>query len=162
MHRYISIAIMNCQVITTRIVLTLLGTSLYMGNSGTPVIALGHTMKVAYKVWLDNDGKAFGEGPYELLKRIEETGSLHQAAMDMKMSYRKAWYTLNAIEEKLGFALLNRQVGGASGGGSQITEAGRELMKDYEGFRNEVKESLETAYKTYFGKLNKQSGKHKD
>ena len=107
-------------------------------------------MKVAYKVWLDNDGKAFGEGPYQLLKRIDERGSLHQAAMDMKMSYRKAWRTLHAIEGKLGFALLDRQVGGVSGGGSQITDAGRELMKNYEGFRNDVREALESIYKRHF------------
>ena len=54
-------------------------------------------MKLAYKVWLDNEGKAFGEGPYRLLKLVEKTGSLHQAAMEMKMSYRKAWLTLRAI-----------------------------------------------------------------
>jgi molybdate transport system regulatory protein len=107
-------------------------------------------MKVAYKVWLDNDGKAFGEGPYQLMKRIEEKGSLHQAAIDMKMSYRKAWRTLHAIEEKLGFALLDRHVGGVSGGGSQITDAGRELVKNYEGFRNDVREALETIYRKHF------------
>jgi len=112
-------------------------------------------MKVAYKVWLDNDGKAFGEGPYQLLKRIEEKGSLHQAAMDMKMSYRKAWRTLHAIEEKLGFALLDRHVGGVSGGGSQITDAGRELMKNYEGFRNDVREALDAVYKKHFESGNK-------
>ena len=29
-------------------------------------------MKIGYKVWLDNNGKAFGDGPYELLSRVEE------------------------------------------------------------------------------------------
>lgn len=118
-------------------------------------------MKVAYKVWLDNDGKAFGEGPYELLKRIEEMGSLHRAAMDMKMSYRKAWNTLRSIEKKLGFHLIDRQVGGVSGGGSQITDAGRELMKQYEGFRNEVKEALETIYMRHFNLKNQSPGRIK-
>jgi len=114
-------------------------------------------VKVAYKVWLDNDGKAFGEGPYQLLKRIEQKGSLHQAAIDMKMSYRKAWRTLHAIEGKLGFALLDRQVGGTSGGGSQITEAGRELMKNYEAFRGDVKEAMETIYNRHFDQKNSSS-----
>lgn len=108
-------------------------------------------MKVAYKVWLDNNGKVFGEGPYQLLKLIEKTGSLHQAAMDMKMSYRKAWVTLHNIEEKLGFALLERKVGGASGGGSQITPSGFELMEHYEKFREEVKEALNNIYQKHFG-----------
>lgn len=114
-------------------------------------------MRVAYKVWLDNNGKAFGEGPYQLLKRIETTGSLHQAAHEMKMSYRKAWTTLKAIETKLGFPLLERKVGGIAGGGSHITEQGLELMKHYEKFRNEVKESLEMIYQKHFSyKINTQ------
>jgi len=107
-------------------------------------------MKVAYKVWLDNNGKVFGEGPYQLLKLIEKTGSLHKAAMEMKMSYRKAWVTINAIEKKLGFSLLERKVGGASGGGSIITPPGLELMKHYEQFRKEVKKALEIIYHKHF------------
>jgi molybdate transport system regulatory protein len=107
-------------------------------------------MKVAYKVWLDNNGKAFGEGPYQLLKRIRKTGSLHQAAIEMKMSYRKAWVTIHAIEEKLGFSLLERKIGGTSGGGSIITPSGLELMNHYEQFRKEVKKTLEKIYHKHF------------
>lgn len=65
-------------------------------------------MKVTYKVWLDNNGKAFGDGPYELLKRVEKTGSLHQATNQMGMSYSKAWRLIRALEERLGFTLLER------------------------------------------------------
>ncbi len=43
-------------------------------------------MRVAYKVWLDQNGKAFGNGPYELLKKIKKTGSLRKAAGQMNMS----------------------------------------------------------------------------
>ena len=31
-------------------------------------------MKIAYKVWLDNGGKALGEGPYGVFKQIEKAG----------------------------------------------------------------------------------------
>ena len=114
-------------------------------------------MKIAYKVWLDNNGKAFGEGPYQLLKRIETTGSFHQAAIEMKMSNRKAWTTLKAIETKLGFPLLERKVGGLAGGGSHITDPGRQLMKHYEKFCNKVKDTLEKIYQKHFGhEMNKQ------
>ena len=108
-------------------------------------------MRLAYKVWLDNEGKAFGEGPYRLLRLVEKTGSLHQAAMEMKMSYRKAWLTLRAIEERLGFALLERHTGGHSGGGSTITPKGAEFLQAYENFRADVKEALETVYRKHFG-----------
>jgi molybdate transport system regulatory protein len=108
-------------------------------------------MRLAYKVWIDRDGKAFGEGPYRLLKLVEKTGSLNQAAMEMKMSYRKAWLTVRSIEEKLGFSLLERHTGGRAGGGSTITPEGVEFMKHYERFRAEVKEVLESTYLKHFG-----------
>ena len=108
-------------------------------------------MKVAYKIWLDNNGKAFGEGPYELLQRIEDTGSLHQAAKELRISYRKAWLILHRCEEKLGFPLLERRIGGASGGGSRVTPRGRKMMASYQKFRREVEQSLERIYKKHFG-----------
>jgi len=107
-------------------------------------------MKVVYKVWLDNDGKAFGEGPYRLLKLIEKTGSINRAAAEMEMSYRKAWKILKMVEEKLGFELIERKIGGMDGGGSQITEKGKEIMKNYGRFREEVKASLEKLFNKYF------------
>jgi molybdate transport system regulatory protein len=108
-------------------------------------------MKVVYKVWLDNNGKAFGEGPYELMLRIEATGSLHQAAKELKMSYRKAWLILHRCEEKLGFHLLKRTIGGASGGGSRVTPRARKMMASYRKFRREVDQSLERIYRKHFG-----------
>ena len=107
-------------------------------------------MKVGYKVWIDNDGKAFGEGPYQVLKRIEETGSLHKAAIELNMSYRKAWLMIQSIEKRLGFPLLERKVGGVSGGGSSITPEGKKFLKSYEGFRQDVKTVLEKTFKKHF------------
>jgi molybdate transport system regulatory protein len=109
-------------------------------------------MKIAYKVWLDNDGKAFGEGPYRVLKQIEKTGSLHQAAIDLKISYRKAWLIIEIVEKKLGFEFLDRKVGGVSGGGSRITPSGRQFLKKYEKFRTDIEGVLEKTYQKHFGK----------
>jgi molybdate transport system regulatory protein len=107
-------------------------------------------MRIAYKVWLDNNGKAFGEGPYRVLKQIEKTGSLHQAAIDLKISYRKAWLIINSVEEKLGFVFLERKVGGLSGGGSYITPSGKAFLKKYEDFRKELVEVIENTYYKHF------------
>jgi molybdate transport system regulatory protein len=107
-------------------------------------------MKIAYKVWLDNNGKAFGEGPYRVLKQIEKTGSLNQAAIDLKISYRKAWLIINIVEKKLGFDFLERKVGGLSGGGSHITPSGKAFLKKYEDFRKELVEILEYTYQKHF------------
>lgn len=108
------------------------------------------TFKVAYKIWLDCDGKAFGEGPDRLLQRVEATGSLHKAAAEMKMSYRKAWLMLRTMERRLGFTLLERKVGGVSGGGSKLTDEARLFMRRYETFRKEVEESLRQICSKHF------------
>jgi len=107
-------------------------------------------MNVAYKVWLENNGKAFGEGPYRILKQIEKSGSLHQAALDLNISYRKAWDIINKAEKRLGFPFLERKIGGTSGGGSVITPLGKVFLERYERFREEVKIVLEKTYKRHF------------
>jgi molybdate transport system regulatory protein len=110
-------------------------------------------MKISYKVWLDNNGKAFGDGPYELLTRVKKTRSLHQAANQMGMSYSKAWRLIQTLEERLGFSLLERKVGGQSGGGSQVTPMAKDLMEHYEQFQKDVKIALKKIYQKHFGSL---------
>jgi molybdate transport system regulatory protein len=116
-------------------------------------------VKVAFKIWLDNNGKAFGEGPDELLRRVIKTNSLHQAAHQMGMSYSKAWKLIQKMEKRLGFALLDRRVGGLSGGGSRVTPKGKDLMKRYERFEMSAREAIEKAYQRHFGSRKKKKGR---
>ena len=108
-------------------------------------------MKVAFKIWLDHNGKAFGEGPYELLKRVERTNSLHEAAHQMDMSYSKAWKLIQSMEKRLGFSLLDNKVGGLSGGGSQVTSKAKDFMNRYGRFHKDVEKALEKIYLKHFG-----------
>lgn len=108
-------------------------------------------MKMGYKIWLDQNGKAFGNGPYELLKRVERAGSLRKAAGQMKMSYSKAWRLIQLLEGRLGFPLLNKKVGGIYGGGSLLTPEAKDLMDHYEKFQKEVRESLNQIFQKHFG-----------
>jgi molybdate transport system regulatory protein len=117
------------------------------------------TTKVAYKIWLDNNGKAFGDGPYELLRRVEKGISLHRAAHQMGMSYSKAWRLIRTLEERLGFALLVRKVGGQSGGGSNVTSQGKDLMNHYGRFRRDVERGLEKIYQKHFGSVERKGWK---
>ena len=109
-------------------------------------------MKVICKIWLENGGKAFGEGPCELLRRVEKSSSLHQAAGEMGMSYSKAWKLVQTMEKRLGFVLLDRKVGGPSGGGSRVTPRGKDLLKRYERFEREAKKAVEETYRRYFSR----------
>jgi len=117
------------------------------------------TVRVGYKVWLDNDGKAFGDGPYELLKRVDETHSLHRAAKEMGMAYSKAWRLIQTLEERLGFALLEKKTGGLFGGGSQVTPKGKVLMNHYKGFRKDAEKGLEKIYRKHFDDIERKGWK---
>lgn len=107
-------------------------------------------MTVRHEVWLDQDGQAFGKEAAELLRRIEETGSLKGAAAEMKMSLTKAWHMFRDIERALGFMLLKRTVGGASQGGSELTPEGRDLMQRYEALSQDVEQALQEIYVKHF------------
>jgi molybdate transport system regulatory protein len=93
----------------------------------------------------------FGPGTHELLQHVGATGSLHQAAKLMGMSYTKAWHLLRETEEHLGWALVERHVGGASGGGTSLTPRGNDLLRRFELFMRETDESMSRAFAKTFG-----------
>ena len=103
-------------------------------------------------MWLcKKNEKVFGQGPCELLKRVEKTDSLRQAAQQMGMSYNKAWKLIQMVEKRLGFTLLDKKVGGQSGGGSQVTPKAKELIERYERFETDAMKAIEKAYQKHFG-----------
>ena len=108
-------------------------------------------MKIIYKMWLDNSGTAFGEGPYRLLKGVGETGSLWKAAAAMEMAYSKARRIISSCEQNLGFTLITRKAGGVSGGGSKVTPEAIELMGKYERVRAQMEDALSETYAKHFG-----------
>jgi molybdate transport system regulatory protein len=108
------------------------------------------SMRLMAKLWLDYDGRAFGDGPARLLSGVERAGSLRKAAQELGMSYNKAWRILHAAEERLGFALLDRSVGGSLGGGSHLTSEARDLVTRYQASAAEVAEALEAIFQRHF------------
>lgn len=87
-------------------------------------------------LWLEKNGiKYFGPGPYELLERIEETGSISEAAKQMKLSYKKAWDIIDRLNEVEGTSMVSTKTGGAKGGGSVISKEAKLLMKKYAAIR---------------------------
>lgn len=107
-------------------------------------------LKLKYKIWLETEGKAFGEGPCDILMKIEKHGSLKGAAEEMGMSYSHAWNLIKRLEGRLGFALLNSKAGGVSGGGTSLTPEARELIKRYRAFMTEAGNVLEQIFTKYF------------
>ena len=86
-------------------------------------------LSVQSRFWLTCDGVSLaGRGRIELLQRIDETGSIRQAAMAMGMSYRAAWDAVDAMNQRAGVVLITRKTGGSRGGGAQLSEAGAQLV----------------------------------
>jgi molybdate transport system regulatory protein len=73
-------------------------------------------------------GCSIGPGKIALLEQIERSGSLSQAARILKMSYRRAWLLLEDLNRTLGQPVTTASIGGAGGGGAQITPFGRHLV----------------------------------
>ncbi|MGI5940180.1 MAG: winged helix-turn-helix domain-containing protein [Thermoleophilia bacterium] len=108
-------------------------------------------MKLDCKIWLEYRGRAFGDGPARLLDGVRQMGSLRKAAAELGMSYNKAWRILNAAEKRLGFSLLDRSVGGASGGGSRLTPQAEDLSVRYRGLMADATQAMEVIFERHFG-----------
>ena len=109
-------------------------------------------MKAVSKImFLDDNGeKFFGEGPARLLQGVEETGSLRAAALAMNMAYTKALKLIRNAENALAFPLIHRATGGKDGGGSCLTEEGKEWLQRYEAYRDACKLSNSRLYLEFF------------
>ncbi len=112
-------------------------------------------MKSVIKVMMhdDNGNKFFGDGPAELLRGIEEKGSLRTAALDMGMAYTKALKILKNAEDSLGFRLTDRKIGGKDGGGSILTPEGREWLEKYEAYSRECIYNSRKMFVKHFGSI---------
>ncbi len=73
-------------------------------------------IKLDSSLWIDKNKKGFlGKGRIELLKQIDEQGSLSRAAKAMKMSYKAAWDSLNEMKELSDEELIISNSGGKGG-----------------------------------------------
>jgi molybdate transport system regulatory protein len=82
------------------------------------------------KIWIEDQSGdvVFGLGRLKILDAIDRLGSIQGAAKELKMSYRAIWGRIKATEERLNRPLLIRNIGGRSGGGSQLTPFALSLL----------------------------------
>lgn len=64
-----------------------------------------------------------------ILAAVSDSGSLRKATEALGFSYRYAWGLIRRAEAEIGTPLLVRKVGGASGGGADLTPAARDLLR---------------------------------
>jgi molybdate transport system regulatory protein len=102
-------------------------------------------LKFSGKVWLEDEkGKVLGPGRIELLELVQQHGSLRQAAMQMKMSYKQAWDLIRQMNDRLGAPVIKTVRGGKGGGSAVITEMGLKSIENYKIFQQNFSKFLES------------------
>lgn len=108
-------------------------------------------MEIKSKLWIESEGRpVFGRGRRFLLEAIDSYGSINQAAKEINISYRKAWGYIKAMEERLGFRLIERQTGGKNGGGATLTDEARAFLKKYAELEKGMQELVDKRFQTIF------------
>jgi len=72
-----------------------------------------------------------GPGKADLLELIGETGSIAAAGRRMKMSYKRAWSLVEAMNAAFTEPLVDSSRGGQGGGGARLTPAGEAVLARY-------------------------------
>jgi len=65
----------------------------------------------------------------EVLRSIQQVGSISQAARANGVSYKAAWQAVEILGNLAGKALIEKVVGGAGGGGARLTPEGLQVLQ---------------------------------
>jgi len=79
-----------------------------------------------------------------LLRAIETTGSLNSAAKKVPLSYKGAWDMIDAMNNLCPVPVVEKVTGGVNGGGTKLTEYGKNLVKTYKVIEEEHQKFLNT------------------
>ncbi|WP_298533662.1 winged helix-turn-helix domain-containing protein [uncultured Algibacter sp.] len=89
--------------------------------------------KIKSRIWIESENNVLlGEGRVHLLKAIDETGSLSKAAKSLNISYKKAWQLLDSVNKSAKKPVTINSIGGKGGGGAELTEYGKSLVKVFD------------------------------
>jgi len=96
---------------------------------------------VEVRVWIEEaEGAFLGIGKIWLLENIKKTGSITNAAKEMKMAYRQAWQLVEEMNQRAEKPLVEKLLGGKGGGGAKLTEAGERAIKIFYEVEKRIKD----------------------
>jgi molybdate transport system regulatory protein len=85
-----------------------------------------------YQLEIGEKSLLMDERKFQLLKYIDSLGSITRASKESKIPYRTALKYIEVIEKIVGQAVVLTQRGGkGGGGGSQLTDTGKLIIKEY-------------------------------
>ena len=104
---------------------------------------MNESFKIEYRFWISSKGQALlGKGKINLLTKIRETGSLRKAAEELKISYRKAYYSVAQINKIAKEPVVIMKRGGKNGGTSEVTKYGQKLITIYQELEQDISEFI--------------------
>jgi molybdate transport system regulatory protein len=114
-------------------------------------------MDAGFDATLRADDVAFAERDAELLRAVDEAGSLNAAASALGRSYSRAHDRLTDLEAAFG-SLVERQRGGSGGGGSALTDRAHELLAAFDRLRAGYSAIAETTETVLAGEVTERDG----
>ena len=108
-------------------------------------------MKLKFNLWLEvREEVALSLWRVRLLMAVARTGSINRAAAEMGVPYRIAWQKIHEMEERLGQQLVETQVGGQDGGGSQLTPLAQGYVDKFTQISREVEALVQERFQEVF------------
>jgi len=111
---------------------------------------LSRPIEVDARIRLVREKPFYGPGVHQLLLLTEETRSLREACRRMGLSYSKGRGIISAMEQQLGYPVIESRQGGKGGGYSVVTERGGDMARRYTAFCAEAKQNLDALYQKHF------------
>lgn len=99
-------------------------------KSATPASAGRPQFRLRMRVTV-GEAIAVGPGKVALLEAVEAHRSISAAAKALGMSYRRAWLLVDELNRSLKEPAVTAAAGGVHGGGTELTDVGRQLIMLY-------------------------------
>jgi molybdate transport system regulatory protein len=122
-----------------------------------PRAPVRNPIRLSGTVWIrGRRGSALGDDRVLLLERIDRLGSISKAAKAVGISYKTAWDVVDGVNNLSPKPLVVRTSGGRGGGGTVLTEDGKEVVRLYRLVEGEHRRFL----KVLEGKIGPLAGLH--
>lgn len=91
------------------------------------------TVRPRVKIWLEAGGESvLCRGLSDILRAVDETGSIKSGAAKVGRSYRFVWARLKEAEAAFGTSLVESRVGGHEANRSELTPLALDLLKTFD------------------------------
>lgn len=91
------------------------------------------TVRPRVKIWLEADGESvLCRGLSDILRAVDETGSIKSGATKVGRSYRFVWARIKEAEAAFGASLVESRVGGREAKRSELTPLARDLLNTFD------------------------------